>query len=131
MRDEADAPEKPRERRVAGLTSEKQKEGLRSDAAHQVSNPDQDDCTNRRYDQGTDHPLGPCYFQLREDPSPDDAADEHQDQVPNKAVAGAPHQLARKPAGENSDYDCSNHEVSRVCALAPGRMMHASALERQ
>jgi len=96
-----------------------------------VGSPDQDDCANRRYDQGTNYPLGSCNSQLREDPPTDDAADEPEDQVTNQTVAATLHQLPRKPAGKNSDYDCADHEVSLVCALTTRRMMYPRALERQ
>jgi hypothetical protein len=120
-----------RARRLATLTSEPQKEKMRSDAAHQVGNPDQDDRANRRYDQGPNHPLGPCNFQLREDPPTHASADEPEAQVPNQTVAGTVHQLPGKPAGENSDYDCADHQAPRVGALTTRRMMHARALKRQ
>src|SRR4051812_43429479 len=74
-------------------------------AGDQPENPRKDHRTDDRYDDGIDHPALRGESQRLHDPSADQRAHNTDHDVHDHAVAAAPHDLARRPSGDEAHND--------------------------
>src|SRR4051812_24580778 len=74
----------------------------------QAGNPDQNHCTHKRHDDGTDHAAAGPDSPHAEDPAAQKAAEDAENDVYNYTVATTLHDLASKPTSyEANDNPCN------------------------